>query len=291
MNKGRNNAMICEFCREIGFTQEAENVFADAFDKLKSDDELFGKVCGAMDEYFMKETLFYENVLNEVSKKLGISIYTINMVFLIMCAKPLRYMFYIKGYSDELYLNTMKDMIYKADECRKLYGVWGTFVLDWYRFFCKCNVFALGRLQFQEISSPVDYKDIVKKGDRIIATHIPSGSPLKIEDVHKSFDEAYKFFGGNGEKMVFSCHSWLLYPPQYEMYAEGSNLRKFYDIWDITNVEESNGNFWRVFYKPEGYDLSKIVPETSLAKKLLEYLKSGGSMGFSRGIYVYSPSK
>ena len=283
--------MIRNFCKKIHFPDEAEKVFSDAFDKLKSDIELFDKVYGAMDEYFMEESLGYEDILAEASKKLDISIYTINMVFLIMCAKPLRYMFCIKGYSDELYWNTMTDVIFKAEECHKLYGVWGTFVLDWYRFFCKCKIFALGRLQFQEIPSPVDYKDIVKKGDTIIATHIPSGSPLRIEDVHKSFDMAYSFFGGNGGKMVFSCHSWLLYPPQYNMYPENSNLRKFYNVWDITNVEESNGNFWRVFYKPNGYDLSKIVPHTSLEKKLLEYLKEGKSMGFSRGFYVYSPQK
>ncbi len=282
--------MIHKFCREIGFPPEAEEVFSDTFVRLTADSELMSNIYDAANEYFMDETLGYEKALIDAAKKLDISIYTVNMVFLIMCAVPLRYMFYIKGYSDELYINTMRDMLCKAEECHRLYGVWGTFVLDWYRFFCKCRVFALGRLQFQEIESPVNYKDIVKKGDTIIATHIPSGSPLKIEEVHKSFDEAYRFFGG-GEKMVFSCHSWLLYPPQYEMYPENSNLRKFYDIWDITDVRESNGNFWRVFYKPEGYELSKIVPHTSLEKKLLEYLKNGGSMGYSRGFYVYSPKK
>lgn len=283
--------MIQDICKKIGFTEEAEKVFLFAFDRLRNEKELFEGVCGAMDEYILSDTLGYEKILSKAAEKLDISIYTINMVFMLMCAKSMRYMFYIKGYFDKLFYDTIKDLSYKAEECYRLYGVWGTFVLDWYRFFCKCRVFALGRLQFQKIASPVDYKDIVKKGDTIIATHIPSGSPLKIEDVHKSFDAAYKFYGGCGEKMVFSCHSWLLYPPQYEMYAPKSNLRKFYDIWDITDVEESNGNFWRVFYKPEGYDLSKITPHTSLEKKLLEYLKSGGSMGFSRGIYVYSPDK
>ena len=155
---------------------------------------------------------------------------------------------------------------------------------------CKCCLFTLGRLQYEPISSPLDYKDIVKKGDKIINVHIPSGSPLRTEEVYDSFDKAYEFFGAEGD-IIFTCHSWLLYPPHYEVFPEGSNLRAFYELWDVVRQEESEEDFWRVFYKEPNISLSEIIPKTSLEKRMLDHLKSGGSMGAGQAFIVYRPGK
>ena len=280
--------MIHSFCNEMGFPKEAEDTFLQAYDALLSDKESLSKIYEIMDSYFMGNDTLELSALEEIADKLNIHKYTLNMVFLIMSAKPLKYMYYTKGYSEQIYHDTMKDMLYKLEECRKRCGVWGTYELEWYRCFCKCNIFALGRMQFQPMVSEEDYGDYTKKGDTVYVCHIPSGSPLKIEDVYDSLDKAYEFFGGEGE-MTFRCTSWLFYPPQYEMYKPGSNLRNFYDIWEMSASDTTNSNFWRVFYKEPDAELSEIVPKTSLEKSLLEHMKNGGTMGYARGYLKYCP--
>lgn len=283
--------MFREICEKVGFCREAEEAFCNAYDKIKADIEAAEKMRGMLPDFIMTENNAYEKVLSEIGSRLDINIYTLNMVFAIMAAEPMRYIYYARGISEQIYLDTLRDMKYKAEECRRMYNVWGTFVPLWYHYICCGDVIALGRLQFQKVKSPIDYKDIVKKGDTVISCHIPSGSPLDMEKVRKSFDTAYKFFGGDDEKMAFFCDSWLLYPPQYELYPECANLRKFCDIWDVAEQRDENHDFWRVFYKPEDTDLDTIEPQNRFEKNLLEHLKNGGSMGCGRAMFIYDPKK
>ena len=118
-------------------------------------------------------------------------------------------------------------------------------------------------------------KDIVKKGDRIINCHIPGGGKLLDDDVTKSLQLAKKFF--NMEPLILTCHSWLLYPPYEEMY--GSNMRKFYERWDVVRLDESDEDFWRIFYKEKLEDLCEDDIKTSLQRKMLDFIKNGGKMG------------
>lgn len=283
--------MFREICAKVGFCREAEEAFCNAYDKIKADIEAAERMRGMLPDFIMTEDNAYEKVLSEIGSRLDINIYTLNMVLVIMAAEPMRYIYYARGISEKIYLDTLRDMKYKAEECRRMYNVWGTFVPLWYHYICCGDVIALGRLQFQKVKSPIDYKDIVKKGDTVISCHIPSGSPLDMEKVRKSFDTAYEFFGGDGGKMAFFCDSWLLYPPQYELYPEGANLRKFCDIWDVAEQRDENHDFWRVFYKPENTDLYTIEPQNRFEKNLLKHLKNGGSMGCGRAMFIYDPKK
>ena len=268
--------MIGAFCKRMNFPLKATEDIVNAYEKITKQPDCTALLLSAAKEFVEGESEDYRAALIELSQKLNISIYTVNLVLVIYSMENYtRQMYKEKGYNENLYNDTMLDTVYKLDECKRLYGVWGVFTMEWYRLFCKCRVFTLGRLQYEPIEAPTDYKDIVKKGDRIINCHIPGGGKLLDDDVTKSLQLAKKFF--NVEPLILTCHSWLLYPPYEEMY--GSNMRKFYERWDVVRLDESDEDFWRIFYKEKLEDLCEDDIKTSLQRKMLDFIKNGGKMG------------
>ena len=76
------------------------------------------------------------------------------------------------GISQEIYEATFADLLCKARECRRVYGVWGSFVASWFTGFFELKRFALGRLQFEFSSFEAD--EPLPRGERVINVHIPA---------------------------------------------------------------------------------------------------------------------
>ena len=121
----------------------------------------------------------------------------------------------------------------------------------------------------------------------VLSCHIPASGPLLLDEVEESFKLAYDFFKISGP-MVVVCSSWLLYPPFYEeVFKKGSNLSKFYELFDVVDSNERaiTADAWRVFGTLET-DLDKLPQETTLQRNLLAFLKAGNSMGGGYGVLV-----
>lgn len=276
--------MIYSFCRQMDFPLDATDAICSAYNKITANEKTYDKLITAAGEYVNTDSEDYKTLIAQISDTLKISVYTVNLVLVIYTLEEYtRKMFAQKGYCQSLYHDTMKDTLYKLDECKNMYNVWGTFALEWYRLFCKCRVFALGRLQYELYNAPTDYKDVIKKGEPILNCHIPGGSKLSDSDVEKSLKLAKDFF--NKEPLILTCHSWLLYPPYEELY--GANMRAFYDRWDIVRIDEGDWDFWRVFYKDRIDDVKEEELQTSLQKKLYSFIKNGGKMGAGLAYMVY----
>ena len=289
--------MIRDICEMLEFDAEAVAVFEETLKKIKSDKLLSAKLGEATEDYFYGNGEVHTALLGEIAEKTGIHEYTVHMAFLLHCAAPLKDRYKAEGLSDELYLDTMRDLRYKLDECRNMYGLWGTFVFSWFRRFYLVERFKLGRLQYERIPFQYsEYKGILKEGDTVYNCHIPSSGPLTEESVMASLKEAYSFFRDelkNGIMPVY-CSSWLLYPPTVALYSEGSNLKKFYECFDIITTAEKpdNPDFWRMFYKeytPEVLDA--VTPRTSMQRAFLGYLKAGGTMGSGKGVILFDGEK
>ena len=289
--------MIRKICEKLEFPQEATEYLESGLHAIMKDAYLSDMFFEAMDDYFSDDGTKCDGLIVEISGRSGIHVFTIDMIFLLMCARPLRYIYKQKGLSEEIYWDTMCDMRYKLIECKKMYGIWGTFVFSWFRGFFFCERFKLGRLQYERRRfSFEDHRGILKEGDTVYNCHIPSCGPLTPESVIDSLKRAYAFFADELEDGILPicCHSWMLYPPTAELYPKGSNLRAFYDMFSILSEKpnESNSDFWRIFYKsfsPEMLDT--IAPETSLQKNFLEYLKTGALMGSGNGVLLFDGEK
>lgn len=280
---------IKELMRLIEFPAEAADYFEEIHRQILQDPETEKILAEAADTYF--ETKEYEVSMALLSEKAGIHRYSADMMLLLICACRLWEIYKEKNYPEELFRDTMMDLNYKLKECRDVYGVWGTFVLFWDDRFFDCTRFKLGRLQYETEPAKCDYKDLVKKGDPVLNCHIPSAGPLTPELVRESLQKAYEFYGKEGD-MVVVCDSWLLYPPLREVFPEGSNLRKFHDMFDVveSREEKENPDAWRVF-STAGSDIRSFPQNTSLQKRLYEYLKAGKAMGEGYGFLIWQPEK
>ncbi len=286
--------MIKDICERLSFPAEATEVFAKGYKKIIE--------CGgepqlalARDLLFDGDTKQYREILLSLSKESGIHRYTVDMIFLLSCMGRAKQAFDERGIDEDIYYDTMRDLTEKLKECKRLYGVWGTFVVWWYPGFLRAERFTLGRLQFETQPFPLeDYKGIVKMGDTVYNFHVPSGSPLTYEAVIDSFRRAYKFFRVEGVMpIVFS--SWLIYPPVASLFADGSNLRRFYELFDVVEGKEykDNNELWRVFYVPFSPDMdySALPENTSLQRSLKKFFLDGGVMGNGKGIILFDGEK
>ncbi len=258
----------------------------ECFAKIKADPNFFSELISA-EKQFMSG--YVPTKINKrLAEKTGIHRYTVDLIVAIYAAIRVSKLYETHGYSEEIFTKTIPHTIRQnIDVCKQLYGIVGTFVFNAYKRHYQCERFALGRLQFEAIPVPFDYKDVCKKGDMVLSCHIPATGPLLIEDVEEAFKLAYDFYHINGP-LVVVCSSWLLYPPHYEeVFPKNSNLSRFYELFDIVSQREANYTEagWRVFGTMD-FDFNKFPQKTTLQKNLYKFLESGKKMGSGYGILI-----
>lgn len=258
----------------------------ECFAKIKADPDMFDdlKICEKqyMAGYNPSEAA------KRLTAKSGLHRYTVDLIIAIYCAIRVSKLYEVHGYDKEIFTKTIAHTLGESVvNCKRVHGIVGTFVFFAYKRHFLCERFALGRLHFEAVPLPFDYKDICKKGDMVLSCHIPASGPLLIEDVEEAFKLAYEFYGIKGP-LVIVCSSWLLYPPHHDaVFPADSNIRKFYDLFEIVTQREAafSEAGWRVFGTTD-LDFSKFEQKTRMQKNLYKYLKDGNKMGSGYGVLV-----
>lgn len=285
--------MIKKFADLVQLPTAATIFLEKSFHALIQQKEALELLLDAMDDYFYGEEVVCSKKLQAAAKVSGLHQYVVNILFLILCAKPLHYIYKQKGLSDKIYSDSMRDLKYKLLECQKVYGIWGTFVFEWFRGFYLCERFQFGRLQYEKILFPYDtYGKQIKKGDTVYNCHIPSCGPLSPESVLKSLKEAYEFYKYELEDGILPvvCLSWLLYPPHFTIFPEDSNLRKFYEMFHIIDQyeEPANNDFWRIFGCEYNNNTQTWPETTTLQRNFKQYFLRGKCMGEGFGVLLFN---
>lgn len=284
--------MIKQLALQHQFPEEATIFLQESYEKL------INAPCALEDlelaeKLFFKKYYGYKEIIRRLAEKSDVHEYTAMMIFLLLATRRMHMLYKQKNIPDKIFYDTLQDLKYKLFECRDNYGVWGTFVPDWYMCIYCLECFKIGRLEYQLGNAVASNKlDGIKNiGDRIFHCHIPSDGPLLEEDVKNSLLEAKEFFKNEitDGKFVVHCGSWLLYPPLVEKLKDSSNIKKFYKLFTIHTVEEreNNPDFWRIFntpYSPEA--VNEIVPKGHVQETTLAHLKEGGNIGVGRGYIV-----
>lgn len=287
--------MIKEFGIKLGFPQEACIYLQECFDNISAVPQAHATLMQAVDKLFTDGE--YLDELSKLPELCGVNKYSSDMVFVMLCARMWYYISRQRNIDEKLYWDSMVDLRCKLHECHDIFGVWGTFVTPWFKGFFTGDRFALGRMQFEKIPYEYDdYKGIVKKGQDVLNCHVPSSGPMTGELLLDSLKRAYNFFPEvrRDGLMPVVAHSWLVYPPHYALFPEKSNLRKFYNMFDIilSWEDEHNSDFQRIFncvYKPEILD--KVPADNTLRRNFLEYVKAGNKMGHGFGILLFDGEK
>jgi hypothetical protein len=135
-----------------------------------------------------------------------------------------------------------------------------------------------------------EWECVLRRGDPVLETHIPSGGGLRPELVEDSFARSFAFFDrhfpGHGAKALV-CSSWILSPQLGECLPPDSNIlafqRKFRRL-PVAPHDGSEGSLWFLFLKRPPYDPAALPRDTSMRRAVAEWLERGeafcGGAGF-----------
>ena len=281
-----------DLMKKIDLAEDAREVVKEISLAISESPELSAELDSLVCGYLAEGVDFgIEKRMRDMSDRMGVNVFSLHLTFLLECALRAKKVYDERGIDESVYYDTMCDLSYKVKECKKMYGVCGVSSFSWYHGIMLVNTFKLGRLEYAVGRLEYDeYKNYAKRGDRVYNCHIPSCGPLTYELVIDSLERAYKFFGCK-DYLIVHCSSWMLYPPVYrEVFPEGSNLKMFYELFDIvgeTPVTSNAANFWRIFYKPDTTPLDELPTDTTLQRSFIKYFKEGKFMGTGKGIIVF----
>ncbi|MBQ3049582.1 MAG: DUF5596 domain-containing protein [Oscillospiraceae bacterium] len=233
----------------------------------------------------------------------GIHIHTVWLLVIIQCAKTVREEYSSRGIDEQIYWDTMTDLRYKLMECKDVHGVWGNASPNWFKTFFTCDIFKLGRLEFQNcpyyFDVPYTFGDIkLFKGCDlpVKAIHIPAApESFGHEARMDAYRKAYEFFRPqlNGAPLVCTCSSWLLYPEYKKILPSTSNIVSFMEDFDIIDInpQEKFLDAWRIFGADHGKPTEELPEKTSMQRIFKQHLLNGGKIGRACGVLIFDGEK
>ncbi len=279
---------------EIGFTDKQQAHYFE-YKKL-----IGNKLDSIAKDYMSGDISFSEAIkLTHSFEDEELHKFILNLLFVLECTSYLLEKYNEKGIAKEIFINSMKDLKYKLDECISTQKIYGTNVVEWYERFLDIRRVALGRLQFNIAAFEENPTTIcghtIKKGDFVIACHIPSSGPLKPEMCEESFKMAYEFFKDKASDgiLVITCESWLLYPPYKKIFGDKSNTAKFIKNFKIIKdfKTETFEDAWRIFGVDYDGDVEKLPANTSMQRTFIDYIKENEDFGTSLGVILLDGSR
>lgn len=261
--------------------------------KASGEEEHFCKIVQNFMTELPEDICPYEKKLEEMGRRAQIHPYTMYQLFLLENTLRFREIFQKRGYEDRLFLDTMKDLKWKMQECKEAWGIIGNFTIYWYLGFFRMERFALGRLQFEVTAFQYnDFKEQgvhIKKGDPVINVHIPVGEALSEELREASFSQAMEFFANRFSDGVypFFGESWMLDPDMINLLPDG-NIKKFAELFTLLEIkkQDSFGDGWRIFGTEWKKKPEQLPRKTRLQKQIAEFLEEGGKLGSGTGIFI-----
>lgn len=294
-------SQIESFCNFYEYPAEATACLLADFDKIAAS-EYFPLFKAHVDLYNTDNPCFsYKALLNsssDVITNCGVDEYSVNLLYFICLAEHCKEKYEKAGISMDFYHKSMLDLKWKLMECKKVKGIWGSFVAWWFPRFFDLSRFAMGRLQFEiDPSNRVYEKNGIKLGygDFVINVHIPSSGKLYIEDCMESFAMAEKFYADYFPDGVakFTCHSWLLSKLHEKYLPADGGIRKFADLFDVVEDDPNpkGSNLWRIFGKDYNGSTEDFPAETSLQRAYLKLLADGNITSSGLGYIFFKDGK
>ncbi len=194
-----------------------------------------------------------------------------------------------KGIPDDVFYNTFNCLPEKMETHMKHFGTWGYGAPTWPISHLNLTLFRIGRLGYQFVAAP---HEPLKDGDRMLADEDEPYIYMHISDNEKlagcaeSIKEARtffrKFYPAYGD-CVYMTNTWLLEPRLAEILPETSNIMQFQKLFHIYDRYDCRSEVLKRIFGVEKENLDEYAPATSLARAVIEYLKSGKTLGRGLG--------
>ena len=276
------------FFKDTDFGIDQRSYLKDSLAKLCENEDFV-----SLSEKYENGTLVNEEfcqTCEDIANKTGVHEYTVSLVALVSLTAHLKKLYAKNSIPENIYIDTVCDLKYKAEEGVMVKGVCGVFCTPWLYKYFELGRFALGRLQCEIVPLGENYKDLTEDTP-CLKVHIPrSGKPLTPESIDDSIARAKEFFGDKLQSPIpVICKSYLLYNEFQKVYKEGSNLKKFADRFELIRSEQDKTddypNLWRMFDMDYTGNVEDYPENSSLHKNVKEYIRKGGKTGEALGIF------
>ncbi|WNQ08828.1 acyltransferase domain-containing protein [Paenibacillus aurantius] len=148
-----------------------------------------------------------------------------------------------------------------------------------------------GTVQRETIAlDPNEWRVVLRKGDRVVDVHIPSGSKLSLKECEDAYREAYRFFPRYFPGIPFKafvCKSWIMDPALSLILPPESNLVKFQRMFKPLPVIGDERQTYELVFDDPHVELDQFTPVTSLQKAIIRHVKLGNRMRSSAGFRLW----
>ena len=287
------------FLRDFEYPEECAELLSECYRSIGADPEKSKLLQAAKAAYAENPNVKFavlEETVRAICQGFRFGEYTVWLLLWILLSEHLRELYAQNGIDPAIWRESMLDLKCKAEECKTVKGIWGTFVASWFPNFFRLKRFAFGRLQFELAKFESDRfvcRDgtVLKRGRRVLAVHIPkSEQPLSKENCDASYQAAATFFAKKfrGGKVIFTCHSWMLYPKNSEILHEKSNTRRFGEEYEIISVTQNppgeHPDAWRIFDVDPNGNIGSLPEDSHLRRAYKAYMQGGGITGKAYGV-------
>ncbi len=138
----------------------------------------------------------------------------------------------------------------------------------------------------------LEYEMRLHEGRYVIDLHIPSDAVMTADRLNASVAQARKFIAEwypQWSEAPMVCSSWLLAPVLRDMLPESSNIIRFQNAFDILEVDPEPDDVLEWVFRlteeqQKTVDPADLPVNTTLQRKVKEFLLSGGRVGVAGGV-------
>ena len=261
---------IEKWYKELSFPAEWEAEFQAERKRLK--DDFFG--------------IPAEDMIPALSEKQDAGF---NLLYCLNACETLEKRYMMKSIPRAVLLDTLHDIVIWAENYREETGRFGLTETGWIYNHLNMKLFRLGRLQFQFAEAEMDAVTCgLKKGDPVLAVHIPREDKLDYDACRNAYRTAIEFFNRyypSYPYKAFTCGSWLLDEQLNHLLAPASNILRFQRDYDIVGSRPDNSALRYIFGdRCRNLIVDEYPACTSLQKRAVALLKDGKTFFIGYGI-------
>ena len=131
-----------------------------------------------------------------------------------------------------------------------------------------------------------EWECIAREGDGIVGIHIPRGAALTLENIQKSYAEAWRLSRERypeEDVRAIHCATWMLDPQLKELVGEDSKLAGFLDTFLKYPVGGDGSAVYYFVFQTRTESLCDLPERTSLQRKIKQLYLDGGCIYITGG--------
>ena len=217
--------------------------------------------------------------LEAFAQELGIDVAVLNLYVYIRLSERTLEEFRKRGYPEEVFYDTMKDI-----------------TIDSRFYYEKCGIYGISpkphrwwiTYHLAVFSAPFDFEldgRLIKEGEVGLNAHISRYEPLSEEACEDSYARAKEFAKQylGIEDPFFFCNSWLIHPWMTEDLPETSRIVQFQKKYKVLTIEQDENAVIGQVFEQKCDDPKEYPEDNSLRRAAKKRLIEGKPLGLALG--------